>query len=678
MATARKRTVRSSVRKTGDTSTGKVVGLHAPAQGFLAAAHPAVRSDLMGAALLSEARTREQPLSKGDRLLLIDQALVLLEDNYVHLPLKQAMHAVRPVQRLKLLRQRIESTNDADLPGAWAFHQEMLEIFTSVRDLHTNYILPDPFQRMTAFLPFLVEGYVEDGRRHYLVSHVMSSFDEPPFAPGVELVAWNGIAMDRAVELNADRFAGSNDEARRSRGVERLTVRPLITSLPPDEDWVIVTYRTGDGTEHELRVDWLVLEGADVASLLAGREAGLDMATGLGVDVDAGVAGQARKILFAPQAVADDARRAAGQPVSAALEDSRRPEMSARVLETAHGRFGYIRIWTFAPVDPDEDFDAFLNGFIGEFGRLLEVLPPEGLILDVRGNGGGIITAGEGILQMLTPRRIEPERLQFTNTPLNLDMCRRWGPGSGLDLSPWVTSLEQAVQTGAVYSQAFPITGDAEANAIGQRYHGPVVLITDARCYSTTDIFAAGFQDHEIGPVLGVDLNTGAGGANVWTHDLLSFLLDPQGPGQTTPYRPLPQGLRMRVAIRRNLRVGAMAGTPLEDLGVMPDEHHPPTRNDLLNGNADLFDRAGALLAGQAVRQLRAEVTNRAAAEVSLRITARGLTRLDVYADDRPVGSLDVSDGTTDIAVAAANPGELLLEGFAGPELVAIRRLTLA
>ena len=42
---------------------------------------------------------------------------------------------------------------------------------------------------------------------------------------------------------------------------------------------------------------------------------------------------------------------------------------------------------------------------------------------------------------------------------------------------------------------------------MGQTYHGPVVLITDALCYSTTDIFAAGFQDHDLGFVLGPRLN---------------------------------------------------------------------------------------------------------------------------------------------------------------------------
>ncbi len=49
-------------------------------------------------------------------------------------------------------------------------------------------------------------------------------------------------------------------------------------------------------------------------------------------------------------------------------------------------------------------------------------------------------------------------------------------------------------------------------------------------CYSTTDIFAAGFQDNEIGKVLGVDESTGAGGANVWEYPLICDLL--RRPGQ--------------------------------------------------------------------------------------------------------------------------------------------------
>src|SRR5262249_41825466 len=162
---------------------------------------------------------------------------------------------------------------------------------------------------------------------------------------------------------------------------------------------------------------------------------------------------------------------------------------------TSGGRtLGYLRIYTFNVQDAAE--------FIAEVVRLIELLPPNGLILDVRGNGGGLIYAGEQLLQIFTPRRIEPERLQFINTPLTLELCQRHRTDTGL--GPWVDSIKQSVTSGATYSRAFPITPEDSCNAIGQRYVGPVVLVIDALCYSTTDIFAAGFQDHGIGPILGV------------------------------------------------------------------------------------------------------------------------------------------------------------------------------
>ena len=187
----------------------------------------------------------------------------------------------------------------------------------------------------------------------------------------------------------------------------------------------------------------------------------------------------------------------------------------AREVGTDLGRLGHVRIFTFSVPDAGE--------FIDELGRLVEQLPEAGLILDVRGNGGGLITAAEGALQLFTSRRIEPQHAQFINTPLNLALCEM-NPddqAGSVRLGRWVESIRGAVQTGAAYSLGFPITSLADLSSISRRYFGPVALITDALCYSATDIFAAGFQDHEIGPVIGVHGNTGAGGANVWSYGLL-------------------------------------------------------------------------------------------------------------------------------------------------------------
>ena len=102
-------------------------------------------------------------LTLEQRQIIVDQALTLIDDLYVHLPLKRAAHAVDPVQRLKLLRRKLGSLTERE------FHNEMISIFKGLRDLHTNYILPAPYNQHTAFLPFLLEEYFQDGQRHYIV-----------------------------------------------------------------------------------------------------------------------------------------------------------------------------------------------------------------------------------------------------------------------------------------------------------------------------------------------------------------------------------------------------------------------------------------------------------------------------------------------------------------------------
>jgi hypothetical protein len=339
----------------------------------------------------------------------------------------------------------------------------------------------------------------------------------------------------------------------------------------------------------------------------------------------------------------------------------------ARTVMTAAGTFGHLRIFTFNVPDPQK--------FVQEFVRLTELLPDEGLILDVRGNGGGHIFASEFTLQTLTPRRIVPEPVQFICTPLNLEICRRHkdNPTHQIDLGPWFRSMEEAVETGSIYSSAFPITPEAGANEIGQRYFGPVVLITDARCYSATDIFSAGFQDHAIGPVLGIDDNTGAGGANVWTHGLLKALRD-MPPDTASPYAPLPKQADMRVSIRRTLRVGALAGTPVEDLGVRPDVRHEMTRRDVLEGNVDLLEKAGAMLAGRPRRRLDLTAFSTRGNDLVLEMELSGLDRVDVYVDGRPRLSTDVTDGPRELSLDdCGSAGVVQVQGFAAEELVAAR-----
>jgi hypothetical protein len=484
---------------------------------------------------------------------------------------------------------------------------------------------------------------------------------------------WNGIPIERAVELNADRHAGSNFEARRARGIDSLTVRPLIADIPPDEEWVNITYRSLAGDDKEVRMHWMIFELQNEANAMSSNT--LDSASA-GLDLQGDFIRQSTKLLFAPAIFAAEKRSNASRTSRGVLRRravkgagdvaSTFPEIfTARSVATPSGTFGYIRIRSFNVNDPD--------AFVQEFVRLVEGLPGEGLIIDVRGNGGGHIFASEGLLQTLTPKRIQPELTQFINTELNEAICAQHRDGStGINLGLWLGSIRESLETGAVYSQGFSITPEDFCNAIGQRYYGPAVLITNAKCYSATDIFAAGFQDHGIGLILGVDGNTGAGGANVWTHGLLRQL----DTRPNTPYQALPAGANMRVAIRRTLRQGAMSGTPLEDLGVRPDQRHQMTRNDLLNGNADLINAAAALLAGKPVRRLMARVVG-TGTPVQLKVESLNLDHLVILSDGVSVLSQPVSDGSITLTLpgTVTLSSKLDLQGFDNNTLVAARKL---
>ncbi|MEO5740250.1 MAG: S41 family peptidase [Vicinamibacterales bacterium] len=601
-------------------------------------------------------------LTIEDRLVLIDQAMLMLQEIYAHLPLKRALHAVDPIQRLQQLRLRHNALDERE------FQSEILDIFLSLRDLHTNYTLPAAYWPIFAFLPFRVEEYYAEGDRKYLVSWVSPQNPDPKLKAGVEITHWNGSPIDLAIARNAAREAGSNAEARRARGLEALTLRWFGSSLPPDEDWVTLTYQDGTNVA-ESRHDWQVVTRDDLMRLLA--PAGDDPTgiaqAGLGIDIKTELLRQVRKALFDAPALrveAEMARHRARSAEPPRADVSIMPDVYPRwgQVATPSGVFGYIRLATFAP--PDRNVDGAVN----EFVRILRTLPNSGLILDVRGNGGGYITFGERILQTMTPRRITPEPFHFVTTAFTLRLAQSvdW-------LKEWAEPLAMALGTGAGFSQGFPLSDPLSCNDIGQVYQGPIVLITDAFCYSTTDIFAAGFQDHEIGTILGCHNNTGAGGANVWDHAGLLQQLEVS----PNPFVPLPGGASMRVAVRRSTRVGTRSGVPVEDLGVVPDERYFMTRADLLEHNVDLITHAAKTLAGQLSFPLEVAVVGRAPAS-KLRITSRNIDRVDLLVNDRPLLSGDLSAGSAEIALpkALAAGSRIVAQGYRKGALVSSSRLT--
>lgn len=454
---------------------------------------------------------------------VVAQARALLDQACVHLPSIREQ-GVDPIKRLDQLRSNLPETTSQ-------FHSALLSIFAEIGDRHTQCFLPKPFADKTAFLPFLVKEYFENGEQRLAV--VGSGTDD--LQRGDTLISWNGVPMAEALEQHMPLQLGANIEARRAKAVQTLTFRPLA-SLPPPEEGVTLESVSLDGRRRKIDLEWQLAE----MSYLAQR--------------------------FAPILEAEKAENIFSNET-----------FQTRVVKTSFGAFGYVRVASFH-AHPD----AFLNSFI----EALKSLPEEGLILDLRACEDGIISTAEQLLQLFTPAKIEPQSFQFRMT----DLIRQITSTSPA-LHEWRDAIESSAQNGETYSRWLSLTSSEKANSIGQKYHGPVVVIVDALTYSSAEMFAAGFQDHAIGRVIGTARRTGGGGASPW-HQSTIFNLS-----KNELFRPLPDAPTFRVAVRRCRRARSQSVRPLECIGVVPDLLHLPVYHDLLNNDAELLEKAGAMLA---------------------------------------------------------------------------------
>src|SRR5439155_7201 len=68
-----------------------------------------------------------------------------------------------------------------------SFHNELTDIFTGLRDLHTNYLLPDYFAKAAAFLPFRLKASHDNAARTYILTGTMTGLADPNSTRGRRL-----------------------------------------------------------------------------------------------------------------------------------------------------------------------------------------------------------------------------------------------------------------------------------------------------------------------------------------------------------------------------------------------------------------------------------------------------------------------------------------------------------
>lgn len=516
--------------------------------------------------LLSTVRSLSNSLPVEEMQFVTEQLILLLEQYYVHLPLKRSSLGINPVQEAKILADEVRFImSDTD------FYHRVFSILKRLRDRHTRVRLPSPWRDMVAFLPFAVESYFDKSGRHLIISKLMDSTLDFSFSVGAEISHWNGVSIGRYIEELSWQTEGANPFARIAIALRSLTVRPLGYMPQPIEDWVTLTYTDRPGIYHSITLPWKIyipdkMSAAGKANITSTIENVLVQA------VD-------RNALIINNTWYDLYTKASNIPSSGLISPSWESNVQARLIKNDTGEWGYIRIFSFEVTDS--------AAFVIEVAKLLKKLPKEGVIIDVRANPGGSIPAGEGLIKLFTPRRVSSEPVSFRNTKAT----RRLGTLS--PFAAWNHSMKMHMETGAIFSQGFPLTTEEEPRGV---YSGKVVVVVDALCYSTTDFFAAGMQDNGLATILGVDPVTGAGGANVWNHSTLSYFVEQSG---GTDVQAMSSNIDIDIATRRSTRVGPNQGLPLEGLGVLADYTYQLTRRDVLVNNEGLIQFASQLLSSK-------------------------------------------------------------------------------
>jgi hypothetical protein len=650
-----------------------------------------------------------------DRKAILDQATLMFDHLYPHMPFKTELyHFTHPSD---YLNQNV--LPNIDTLGETEFHAQMTSAFSLVRDAHTLYGLPSPFRRAVAFLPFQMRPHlVNKAGWRFVVTTIMNSqpdagFGHAYFGPGAEVVGWGELATLDHLSRTEQHLPGGNYFASFARSAIHSTLRPLVfVQLPFADETPAATiyYRAPGGDEQirAIRLPWGVGTGFDPDVGFPSSAFSISPATAVISTCGKYLhhrtemyAGKKESGTVDPGDVSTipeifDYQYTGGSRTKGFIDltdlcDPSRPE----------ARFGYIKIQGFTE---GSSAPGFTDRIVQEFERivtLMDRVAPDGLILDIRNNPGGDVQAAERMLQMLTAREIQPVQFHLANTQAVLDILRglkasmkdrNANPDELAELQAWLDDAEsEPMPKGSRLTSGRPLTDPDSANDTGQIYQGRgVTLLINSLTYSAADIFAAGFQDHGIGVILGTSLITGAGGANLWSHD---DLLTKVGPSRGIPLAKLPGDASMSIAIRRCSRIGregadsddpaAVENAPIEDLGVKVDIlYESETVEDVIGGHPGILRRACEALRDKVAHRVdvrKFEVLD--GGQVSVDVETVNIASLKLILDGRLSVRITGGGGLRTVLIPAitgvANPVRLRIEGYTPDELIRARTIVL-
>ncbi len=520
---------------------------------------------------LAKARAdlRPQAYTAEQRELVARQALMFIKNLYVHreLKIKDFGPSADPVPRLEDMVRRAGAMNDVD------FHVAMQKIFIDLHDHHTNYMAPMPLRCSYGIAPLNFADVYDDGALKIIVKSRTSVLEK--FAPeaaeaktGDELVAINDQPIQEIFESLKAWSGGANEDAMVAGAVMNLTLMPLSELPLPSKDKIKYTLKRGTKTLTIESQYFAALNLPDCVNGLTGEGSRRELRS------DAFTRSENPHVRVYKDLVNPD--------VAPFGDEGTLPVGKFYTIATPAGKLAKLDLETFVPEDR-----ASADEVIHQVRTTLEKAQhdTDALIIDMRGNGGGLILLAEGLTQLFTPNHIETMPVRFLPNELNLAMFLNSNQGHE---NGWSQDTRDGIKSNSAYTNPRVITSTDAANRYGQVWFKPVVILTDAHCYSACDLFAAAMQDHAAATIIGTHATTGAGGANVMEYDIFRQIFAMASP-RNNPFLDLPGKQGMRVSWRQTIRVGKNSGALIENAGVKSDIVVRYRSEDIVGGESRLL-----------------------------------------------------------------------------------------
>jgi|GEM_PF-4389507 len=484
------------------------------------------------------------PLTKIEKENILDQISLALNDVYVHRDLKIQTYGSQVDPQLNLLDLKKKM---ATLPLE-TFYERLHRIFKNQRDLHTKLTLPYPYSCYRSHLDIsFTEALGPDLKTHL---YVQSSKRDLPIEVGDEVTHYDGKPIENVLsELSLENF-GANIFAAKLLAIQSLFFLNHQMDLLPKKNSVTISLIKKNGTRKTLSLPWKIKKKESCISSL-------------------------QKNVHLPYGATDfkELEEIFSSRPSKNLEKlntqgfspTRDGNLKYKILRVPDKKIGIIKLESLNPMNLE------IDDFIKEFNSVLDRLDStDHLLIDVRNNTGGYVQIADSLTQFFSSNEIVP--IIFRQ---RANATTKWIVEHIQSNQTILNQINKSIEDQKSYIKPLTFHEKKKINDFGQNSFGKVIILTNARCYSSCDLFVSEMKSQTNALIVGEDGTTGAGGATVLTHDQLytDEDLDQQ------LFKELPYRLSFSVAWQQILPKN---GGLLEQVGVPSDIMLKPTLEEKL------------------------------------------------------------------------------------------------